>query len=188
MARLIHLNGPPGIGKSTLSARYADRHPGALNLDVDTIHRLVGGWRDEQTDTWPAVWSLVRGMAAVHLAGGHDVVLPQYLATSDEIEGVERIARVHGAGFHEIVLVDERETAIERFHRRARDSDDAWIRHHHRLVARAGGSTALATMYDNLMEVVRLRPGAVLVPSVVDEVQATYASLVQALGSAVFDG
>lgn len=93
-----------------------------------------------------------------------------------------------GAGFHEIVLVDERETTIERFHRRARDSDDAWIRHHHRLVARAGGSTVLGIMYDNLMEVVRLRPGAVLVPSVVDEVQATYASLVEALGSTEFDG
>ncbi|WFE62912.1 AAA family ATPase [Micromonospora sp. WMMD714] len=188
MARLIHLNGPPGIGKSTLSALYTGRHPGALNLDVDTIHRLVGGWRDDQTDTWPAVWSLVRGMAAVHLAGGHDVVLPQYLATSDEIDGFERIAREHGAGFHEIVLVDEQETTIERFHRRARDSDDAWIRHHHRLVARAGGSTVLGIMYDDLMEVVRLRPGAVLVPSVVDEVQATYASLVEALGSTGFDG
>jgi hypothetical protein len=67
MPRLIHLNGPPGIGKSTLSALYADRHPGTLNLDVDTLHHLIGGWRDEQTDTWPAVWSL-------------DVVLPQYLA------------------------------------------------------------------------------------------------------------
>jgi MoxR-like ATPase len=34
-ARLVHLNGPPGIGKSTLAAVYADRHPGTLNLDVD---------------------------------------------------------------------------------------------------------------------------------------------------------
>jgi hypothetical protein len=70
MPRLIHLNGPPGIGKSTLSALYADRHPGTLNLDVDTLHHLIGAWQDEQTDTWPAVWSLVRTMAATHLGGG----------------------------------------------------------------------------------------------------------------------
>jgi adenylate kinase family enzyme len=60
MARLVHLNGPPGIGKSTLSALYADRHPGTLNLDVDTLHLLVGGWQDEATDTWPAVSALAR--------------------------------------------------------------------------------------------------------------------------------
>jgi AAA domain len=100
MPRLIHLNGPPGIGKSTLSALYADRHPGTLNLDVDTLHHLIGGWQDEQTDTWPAVWSLVRTMAATHLGGGRDVVLPQYLAerggdgTGDlRPSGVRRVSR-----------------------------------------------------------------------------------------------
>ncbi len=46
MTSLIHVNGPPGIGKSTLSALYADRHPGTLNLDIDSLHRLVGGWQD----------------------------------------------------------------------------------------------------------------------------------------------
>lgn len=64
-SRFVHLNGPPGIGKSTLSALYADRNPGTLNVDVDILHRLVGGWQDEQTDTWPVVWSLVRAMAAL---------------------------------------------------------------------------------------------------------------------------
>jgi bifunctional non-homologous end joining protein LigD len=34
VARLVHLNGPPGIGKSTLSALYADRNLGTLNLDA----------------------------------------------------------------------------------------------------------------------------------------------------------
>jgi predicted kinase len=129
MPRLVHLNGPPGIGKSTLSALHADRNPGTLNLDVDTLHYLVGGWHDEQTDTWPAVWSLVRAMAATHLDGGNDVVLPQYTATTGEILGLQELARRHGAGFREIVLLDDRETAIARFNRRAQDSDDPWIRH-----------------------------------------------------------
>lgn len=82
MARLVHLNGPPAIGKSTLSGLYVDRNPGVLNLDIDIVHRLVGGWQDEETDTWPAVWSLVRAMASTHLKGGHDVVLPQFMGTA----------------------------------------------------------------------------------------------------------
>jgi hypothetical protein len=75
----------------------------------------------------------------------------------------EKLARQHGAAFREVVLLDDREAVIERFSRRARDSDDPWVRHHHRLIELDGGSVVLATMYDNLMEVVRQRPGAVVV-------------------------
>ena len=181
MARLVHLNGPPGIGKSTLSALLADRNPGTLNLDVDTLHRLVGGWQDERTDTWPAVWALVRAMAATHLDGGHDVVLPQYCADAEEIRGFAELAREHGAGFREIVLLDDRAAAIDRFGHRARDSDDPWIRHHHRLVERDGGSVVLGTMYDNLIEAVRRLPGAAVVPSAAGAVAQTYELLTQAL-------
>jgi predicted kinase len=184
MARLVHLNGPPGIGKSTMSAPYADRNPGNLNLDVDTVHQMVGGWQDEETDTWPVVWSLVRAMAATHLDGGRDVVLPQYLAKVDKIRGFEKLAREHGAAFSEVVLLADREAAIERFNHRAQHSDDPWIRHRHRLVELSGGPVALGAMYDSLMEVVRLRPGAVVVPCVVGAVQETYTLLVGALRAA----
>jgi predicted kinase len=180
MARLVHLNGPPGIGKSTLSALFADRNPGTLNVDVDTLHHLIGGWQDEDTDTWPLVWSLVRAMVATHLDGGRDVVLPQYLGTVEEIAGVEELAREHGAGFREVVLLDDRESAIERFNRRAQDSDDPWIRHHHRLIEVGGGPVMLGTMFDNLMEVVRLRPAAVVVPSAAGAVRETYELLAKA--------
>jgi predicted kinase len=181
VARLVHLNGPPGIGKSTLSALYADRNPGTLNLDVDFLHRLVGGWQDEETDTWQVVWPLVRAMAATHLKGGRDVVLPQYHARLDEITTFEKLAREHGAGFREVVLLDDRDASIERFDRRARDDDDPWIRHHHRLIGLRGGPVLLGTMYDDLLKVVRLHPGAVVVPSVVGAVQETYELLTDVL-------
>lgn len=51
MPRVIHLNGPPGIGKSTIAQLYVDEHPGTLNLDIDRVQCLIGGWRD---DFWRA--------------------------------------------------------------------------------------------------------------------------------------
>lgn len=176
MPRLIHLNGPPGIGKSTLAALYADRNPGTLNLDVDTLHRLVGGWQDESIDTWPAVWALVRAMAGAHLDGGHEVILPQYHATADEIDGLAALAARRGAGFREVVLLADRDAVLERFDRRGRDSDDPWIRHHHRLLPPA----ALGAMLDDLMKAVR--PGTAVVPSATGAVEQTYELLVAALG------
>jgi predicted kinase len=181
MARFVHLNGPPGIGKSTLAALHAERNPGTLNLDVDTLHRLVGGWQDEEIDTWPYVWDLVRAMAAAHLDAGRDVVMPQYSGDLEQILGFARLARRHEAAFREVVLLDDRERAIERFHRRARDTSDPWIRHHQELVERGGGPVVLGAMYDQLTEVVRLFPSAVVVPSAQGAVHETYELLTSVL-------
>lgn len=86
----------------------------------------------------------------------------------------EEFVREHWSDFREVVLLDDREAAVERFDDRARTSDDPWIRHHHRLIGLRGGAVVLETMYDDLLEVVRRRPGAVVVPSAVGEVQETY--------------
>lgn len=174
MARFVHLNGPPGIGKSTLSALYVDRHPGTLNLDVDAVHRLVGGWQDEENLTWQVVWPLIRAMAAAHLGSGRDVVMPQYLADIDRITTFENLARENGATFREIVLLDERESSFERFERRAQQVDDLWVLHHHGLVLRQGGDQFLGAMYDQLLAVLSLRPEAVVVRSVNGAVEQTY--------------
>jgi hypothetical protein len=43
MASLIHLDGPPGIGKSTLTAVWTERRPGTLNVDLDRLHPVAHG-------------------------------------------------------------------------------------------------------------------------------------------------
>jgi broad-specificity NMP kinase len=79
VARFIHLNGPPGIGKSTVASAFADRHPGVLNLDIDRVTALVGGCRDRFSESFAAGVLLATAMARVHLASGHDVILPQMM-------------------------------------------------------------------------------------------------------------
>lgn len=182
MASLVHLNGPAGIGKSTLSALFAARHPGTLNLDIDSLHRLVGGWQDADNRTHDVLRPVALAMASTHLGGGRDVVLPQYLARLDEIAAFERVAHGQGAEFREVVLLDDKEESIARFERR--DDDSEWGQHNRRVVEQLGGSAMLATMYDRLLEIVRLRPGAVIVRSTSGAIERTYAALVQALGPA----
>ena len=179
MPTLLHLNGPPGIGKSTLSALWAERHPGTLNLDIDVLHPLVGGWRDPEQDTHALARPLGKALAAAHLGGGNDVVLPQLLARLSEVEAFERIAHEQGATFREVVLLDDRAAAIARFDER-RD-DTPWNQHNRRVVADLGGDAFLGEMYDRLLAVVEARPTAVVVRSVPDRVEETYAAIERAL-------
>lgn len=182
MPRLLHLNGPPGIGKSTLAALFAHRNPGTLNLDIDTLHQLVGGWRDPATRAHEVLRPVALAMAATHLRGGRDVVLPQYLGRREAIEAFEDAAVGEGAEFVEVVLLDDRVTSLDRFDRR--EDDSAWGRHNRQLVADQGGPQFLEEMYDRLLEVVEQRPRAVVLRSEYGAVERTYAALLSSLSEA----
>ena len=92
-----------------------------------------------------------------------------------------RFAHEQGADFREVVLLDEKAESIARFERRRDDS--AWDKHNRRLVALEGGPVMLAAMYNRLLEVLRLRPSAVVVRSEPEAVEQTYASLTRVLQS-----
>ena len=177
MPRLIHLNGPPGIGKSTLAQLYADEHPGVLNLDIDQLRALVGGWRDRFAETGAIVRPLALSMAGTHLRGGRDVVMPQYLGRLTEIERFEAVAHDSGAVFCELVLMDAKQRSLERFDRRGENDELPWHRYAQEVVERNGGRAFLAGMHDQLTAVIAARPDAIVVPSVAGAIQQTYQRL-----------
>ncbi len=181
MPRLIHLNGPPGIGKSTLAQMYADANPGVLNLDIDLLRALIGGWRDRFAETGAIVRPLALSMAAAHLTGGRDVIMPQYLGSLAEIERFEAVARDNGAVFCEIALMDAKQQAVQRFYRRGGHGEPAWHRYVQQVVERSGGTALLARNYDQLTRVLAARPKIVIVPSAEGAIQDAYRALTAAL-------
>jgi predicted kinase len=175
--RLIHLNGPPGIGKSTLAQLYIGEHPGVLNLDIDQLRALIGGWRER------FVRPLALAMAGAHLRLGRDVVMPQYLGRLSEIERFEAVARHSGAVFVEVILMDDKQRSVERFNRRGDNSELPWHRQVQEVVERNGGQALLAGMYDQLTVVLAARHDAIVVPSAAGAVQQTYEALAAILDS-----
>lgn len=74
-ARLIHLNGAPGVGKSTLAQALVASRPGWLNLDIDVLRSLIGGWEGDFLGTGSVVRPLALAMVSVHLDARRTVVL-----------------------------------------------------------------------------------------------------------------
>jgi hypothetical protein len=105
MARLIHLNGPSRVGKSTLARRYADDHPGTLCLDVDVLVGQVGGWREDFSSAFLAATTHGVALAKSHLRGSQDVVVPQLVTIFDQGNAFEAAAAEVGARFVEVALL-----------------------------------------------------------------------------------
>jgi predicted kinase len=179
---LILLNGPPACGKSTLARRYVEDHPLALNLDIDCVRSLIGGWRDDPLAAGMLARDIALSAARVHSASGHDVVVPQFLGRMAFIEQLERVAGDAGATFHEVVLLDSRENARRRFverHRAASASSHAEARE---IAWRLVSPEELSTMYDRLMSVIGARPDARVVHVEEGSVDQTYQALLASLG------
>jgi predicted kinase len=173
VARLIVLNGPPAIGKSTLARRYVDRHRFALDGDLDGVRRLLGGWRDDPTGATLLARALTLTMARRHLVEGYDVVLPQYLGRPQFLAQAEEVAIETGARFFEFVLMDDRDEVVRRFNARTEAAAEPSHVDAGRLVATLGGDAALFAMYDRLLLLISARPDAIVLQcpeGTVDEV------------------
>lgn len=114
MPRLIHLNGLSRVGKSTMARRYATEHAGVLDLDVDVLVGLVGGWREDFPSAFAVAREHAKLLGVSHLAQGHDVVLPQLITTFDPRPWADDIAAAAGADYVEVALLAGSEVARDR--------------------------------------------------------------------------
>ena len=141
MPRFIHLNGPPGIGKSTVARAFAAEHPGVLNLDIDQVVALIGGWQDCFWDALKAGGMLAASMARTHLASGRDVIMPRLIANSPDFAKFETAAATAGAEYCHILLTADVESAIARFAQRAAADESS----HHGVIRKSSTSRAEVT-------------------------------------------
>jgi len=182
VSRLIHLNGPPGIGKSTLARRYVAEHPGVLNCDVDVLRTLIGGWQSDFGRAGALIRPAALAMVEAYLRNGHDVVLPQMLVDPAELARFERAAGNAGAQYVERVLMDPHGASVARFHRRGRlEPEEPWHEHVRSVVAAEGGDEVLAAYDVALERLLTERSDAVMVDSREGEIEATYRSLLETL-------
>lgn len=183
VARLIHLNGPPGIGKSTLARRYVEEHPGVLNCDVDVLRTLIGGWQQDFGRAGALIRPAALAMIEAYLANGHDVVFPQMLVNPAELARFESAATNAGAELVERFLMETSATAaVARFGRRGGSgADDEWHEQVRVIVAELGGDAALADYYAGLEGLLSERPNAVLITSVEGAIEDTYRELAASL-------
>ena len=118
MPTLLHLNGPSGVGKSTLARAHAHAHPGTLICDIDDLRSWVSGWEDDFVGTGEAVRASALALLTAYLRSGRDVVLPQLIVTPAQVERFEEAAAEAGATYVGVVLDVAPEVLLPRLHAR----------------------------------------------------------------------
>jgi predicted kinase len=177
MARLLLLNGAPGIGKSTLAKRYGVDHPGTLVLDIDLLRTMVAGWEDDLLGAGARIRTAALAAASAYLREGGDVVVPQLLADPDQVARFERAAVDAAAGFVHVLLTAPADDVVRRFRSRPHH-DHPWAEHLTALVDGDGGDMALRDWVArlSLLDAVRVASG---------DLEDSYLALTRALDEGV---
>lgn len=179
MPILIHLNGPPGVGKSTLAQRYVDEHPGALNLEIDTVASLIGGWREDFFGVLAAARDIAIAMADAHLRTGCDVVMPQLETSADEASRFQLAAEGAGAGYVEIALSADPPEQIHRFAVKATYTEVN--AHINRVAAAEGGAELLGRIDRQLGIYLAQRPAVIRLDTAGADVFESYDHMLEIL-------
>ena len=187
VTRLLHLNGPPGIGKSTLARRYATDHPGVLVCDIDLLRTLVGGWESRFGETGALIRPAALAMITAYLSGGHDVVLPQMLVRPEELARFEAAARTAGARLRRALRDGHARTPRSRGStagaaRSHRCGARPWHDQVRAIVAADGGDESLRAYHAGLVRFIASDRARSSSTSVEGRLDATYAALLASLG------
>jgi len=178
---LILLNGPPASGKSTLAQRYVETRPLSLNLDVDVLRGLLGGWAEDPEAAGLVARTFALSMAEQHLIAGHDVVVPQFLGRSTFIDQLGEVAARAGARFVEVALWLDRPTAIAAFAERTAAPTTQSHIDAADLVERSPRPDPLGSMHDEFVAIVEARPQTVRIHVTRGDIGLTFQHLCGAL-------
>jgi predicted kinase len=176
--KLIVVNGPPAVGKSTVARRYSAEHPGALRLDVDELREAIPNWRETPDQSGLRARAVAVAMARGHLIAGQDVVVAQLYGRTAHLIELEELAGECGADFHEIVLVADLDATIARFVERGGPHLDD-------VLATPAGLDTVRDLHARIDQVLAERPGAVVIEPLWGDPDATYELLTAAIDSRV---
>lgn len=174
--KLILLNGPAGVGKTTIAQLYIDDNPLAMSISGDDLIAMMGQWLQYEPQARTRVFELTKLIARAQLQAGHDVVLPYLLTRADHADEFEGLARECDAQFIEVVLLTDKSEATRRLFKRG-----TWGERNAPALTQADKPEA-ERLYDDMTLALTARPNTIKIVPIEDDIDGTYHQFLKAIG------
>ncbi|MEK7183021.1 MAG: AAA family ATPase [Patescibacteria group bacterium] len=112
--KLIIINGPCGVGKSSAAVLLHAQMPMAFHLDIDAQRRFISEYRDKHEESWRLSIAIALNIADTALKAGHDVIVDKMLFDDGVIDRLLAIGRSCGADVYEFILWASKEEVMRR--------------------------------------------------------------------------
>jgi predicted kinase len=112
--KLIILNGPSGIGKSTVSSRLASEMSNTVVIDVDELRRAIPNYRENRKESQHLAYARAKEEIATHLANGDNVIVDKGIFQSDVLDAFIEEGQKCGADVFEFLLSADKATVQQR--------------------------------------------------------------------------
>jgi broad-specificity NMP kinase len=115
--KLIILNGPCGVGKSTIAEMLRDALPMSFLIDVDAQRRFIGKYREKEYRESSRYLSffVALGIVQTCLADGRDVIVDKFIMKDPNIiDKFIGLGRKNNAEVFEIILWAEKDIVLKR--------------------------------------------------------------------------
>jgi len=117
--KLIIINGPCGVGKSTAALEIQKELSLSLLIDVDALRATIGGYRDNREDSLKLSYMHAVVLAASHLEAGYSVIIEKAVFKDDWfLDALKTLAEKRAVEFYELLLTASRGAVVERAEKR----------------------------------------------------------------------
>ena len=113
--KLVILNGPSGVGKSTLAERLHRDMPLSVLIEVDAWRRFISGYREHKDESLALAYRFSLAAVKAALGGGASVIVDKAVLDDESfLDSLHALGKEHDAGVHEFLLIAPKETLLQR--------------------------------------------------------------------------
>ena len=112
--KIIIINGPTGIGKSTISSMVHQDLPLSFLLSIDEQRRYISHYRENRIESRDLARNLALGIIDNYLQTGNDIIIDAVITDIKFIEKIVQIGPKHNSKIFEFILNSDKDTLIKR--------------------------------------------------------------------------